>query len=144
MLVQIPLYLLVFVQEPLCFQVQIPCVVGTDSKVFVGVGVGLASFLEQKSLCLLVQIPQFFFGVGAGALVFSGADSMYDWCRFHGVWWFWCRSPCVVGCRFHVCWCRFYGICWHQCRFDFFVGAESFLYAGVDSKVFVGVHASST
>ena len=44
-------FFLVLVQEPLCFQVQIPCTTGADSMVFGG--------------------------FGAGALVLSGVDSMY-------------------------------------------------------------------
>ena len=54
--------------------------------------------------------------VGAGHLVFSGVDSKYSWCRFHG-----------------ICWCR--------TRLGFFVGAEALVFSGADSTVFVGVCA---
>ena len=58
-----------------------------------------------------------FVGVCVGALMFSGADSMCSWCRFHG-----------------VCWC--------QGRFGFFVGAEALVFAGVEALVFAGADST--
>ena len=95
---------------------------GADSKVFVGVGVSLASLLEQKPLCLLVQFPQYFLVLVQEPLC----------C--------WVQIPCTLVLMQEPL-CMLVQIPWYLLVLVqvalVFSGADS-MYTGADSMVFVG------